>query len=550
VLRPISLVHAAIYRVYTGKCDEAEGVLDILRQAACAMPSDHSSRIRIIAAEIFLANARCEFNQALKLLNDGLALADLSGMHVMDSMLLCNGIRAALYKGDTKFAAGLLNRMAAIPQIKYPTSLFFYHFLQVALALQEGRMENAASASTLAMELADSSVLCYAKTACILLRAAIACEHGDQELAWQLLLQGKEAATQAGYRQLELEGSLLEAYFLFIDGDAATGSATLRQAMELGSGQHGLMPFMLQRKILAELCARAFAEKIQAGYAQKIVQSCRLRTPQSPQDVEEWPWMFRVYTMGRFGLANFGKKLPYAAEKKTKPLVLLKALLAFGGRKVSEMNIMDALWRDADGEKARRSFDTTLFRLRSLLGAPEAILLQKGKVTIDPHCFWVDVWAFERLLSRAEALLKENGDHIAQANVLAGKAFRLYQGPFLPQDNDEPWTIPMRERLESRFERGIELFGRHLESAGKWQEAAGLYQQAMEKSPLSEVFYQRLMICRQKQNRTTEALKIYSNCCQVLRAVLDAEPSSATEKLHRSLRAGVDKNQPLSPPPA
>ena len=107
----------------------------------------------------------------------------------------------------------------------------------------------------------------------------------------------------------------------------------------------------------------------------------------------------------------------------------------------------------------------------------------------------------------------------------------------------------MRERLESIFERGSELFGRHLESAGKWQEAASLYQQAMEKSPLSEVFYQRLMICLQKQNRTNEALKVYSNCCHVLRAVLDAEPSSATEKLHRSLRAGINQNPPSSQPP-
>jgi len=542
------LVHAAIYRIYTGNCDEAEGLLDILRQAVCGAPSDHVSRIKIIAAEIFLANARGQFIQALKLLNDGLALADLSGMHAMDSMLLCNGIRAALYKGDTKFASSLLNRMAAMPQMKYPAFQFCYHLLQAALALQEGRLENAASAASLAAELADSAVFCYAETACLLLGSSIASEHGDQELAWQLLLQGNEAAAHAGYRQFELEGSMLETYFHYIGGDAESGVDKLRQAMELGSGQHGLVPFLLPRKILAELCASAFAEKIQTGYARKIVQGCQLQTPQSPQEVEEWPWMFRVYTLGRFGLAKFGKKLPYAAKKKTKPLAFFKALLAFGGRKVSELNIMDALWSEADGEKARRSFDTNLFRLRSLLGAPEAILLQKGKVTIDPHCCWVDVWAFERLLSRAEVLLKENGDHIAQAQALAGKAFGLYHGPFLPQDNDEHWTIPMRERLESRFERGIELFGSYLESAGKWQDAAGLYQQAMEKSPLSEVFYQRLMICLQKQNRTTEALKVYSNCCQVLRAVLDAEPSSATEKLHRSLRAGVDRTAPPSPP--
>ena len=540
------LVHAAIYRIYTGNCDEAEGELDILRQVAWEVLSDQDCRIRIIGAEIFLANARGEFDQALKLLNDGLALADLSGKHAMDCMLLCHGIRAALYKGDTKFAAGLLNCMAAIPQIKDSSLQFCYHFLQAALAMQEGRLKNAASAAGLAMELADSAVLCYAKTACILLRAAIAGEQGDQELAWQLLHQGKEAAVHAGYRQFELEGRLLETYFHFSGGDSEAGLCTLRQAMELGSGRHGLMPFMLQPKILAELCGRAFDETIQTVFAQKIVHCCGLRISQSPQEVEEWPWMFRIYTMGRFGLAKFGTKMPHTAEKKTKPLALLKALLAFGGRKVSELNIMDTLWPEADGDKARRSFDTTLFRLRSLLGAPEAILLQQGKVTINPHYCWVDVWAFERLLSSAEALLKENGDNTVQANAIADKAFRLYHGPFLAQENDEHWTIPMRERLQSRFERAIELFGTHLESAGKWQEAAGLYQQAMEKSPFSEIFYQRLMICLQNQDRTTEALKVYTHCCQVLRAVLDAEPSSAIQKLHRSLRAGADNNQPAS----
>lgn len=544
------LVHAAICHVYTGRCDEAEGVLDMLRQAACSMPEDHASRIKIIAAEIFLANARGEFNQAVKLLNDGLALADLSGKHLMDFRLLCDGARAALCKDDTKFAAELLTRMAAMPQSKYPTCRFCYHFLHAALALQEGKLVNAASAATLAMELADSSVICYAKTACILLRAAIASAHGDQEPAWQLLQQGKEAALQGEYRQLELEGGLLEAYFYFIDSDTPAGLNALRQAMALGSGQHGLVPFMLQRTVLAELCAKAIVENIQTDYVQKIVQRCRLQIPQSPQEVEEWPWMFRVYTLGRFGLAKYGKKLPYASKKKTKPLTFLKALLALGGRKVSELNIMDALWNEADGEKARRSFDTTLFRLRSLLGAHEAILLQKGKVTIDPNCCWVDAWAFERLLSRAEALLKKNGDNTDQATVLARKAFSLYHGPFLPQDNDEHWTIPMRERLESRFERGIELFGGQLESAGKWQEAARLYQQAMEKSPLSEVFYQRLMICLQKQNRITEALKVYTSCCQVLRAVLDAEPSSVTTKLHHSLRAEIDQGPPLSQSPS
>ena len=535
------LAHAALHRVCMGNCDEAQGMLDMLRQTGGNDADlDPATRSRAIGVRILLANACGQFEQALELLDEGLALADVYSLPCLDPMLLGNGIRAAILAGEAMRAAALLNRMAAMPQIRNSACQCWYHYLYAGLALQDGRVETAATAAALALQLADAAMLCYARVACLLLRAAIAWEQGEREPARQLLGQGAAEAAEAGFGQFLMEGLLLKAYFSFAEGEEQAGLAALGQALDQGCGRHGLLPFMMQPSVLAELCARAVTERMRTGYVRRIVQRCRLKAPPQIEELEEWPWMLCIYTLGRFGLTRHGEKFPGSANEKSKPLELLKVLLAHGGRGVSEQNIMNDLWPEADGDRAHRSFDTTLFRLRQLLGVPEAIQVQKGNMTIDPHCCWVDSWAFERLLNRAEILLHKNDGDDRQAFILAHKAFRLYHGSFLTQDTDENWSIAMRKKLQSRFARGIELFGMHLETAGQWQEAVGLYRQAVEKSPFSEIFYQRLMFCLDRLHRRAEALDVYADCCQMLHNSLGRAPSAATETIYRALRGGAD----------
>ena len=52
-----------------------------------------------------------------------------------------------------------------------------------------------------------------------------------------------------------------------------------------------------------------------------------------------------------------------------KPLELLKAIIAFGGSNVATERICDALWPDADGDRALNSFKFAIHQLRRLLEA-------------------------------------------------------------------------------------------------------------------------------------------------------------------------------------
>jgi DNA-binding SARP family transcriptional activator len=197
------------------------------------------------------------------------------------------------------------------------------------------------------------------------------------------------------------------------------------------------------------------------------------------------------------------------------------------------------MWPDAESDTSHRSFATTLHRLRRLLGANEALQVQDGTLTLDARYCWVDAWSLERLLGQAHVLWREHdaaGD-TDRAAVLAERAIALYTGPFLPQEVDAPWTIAYRERLRSKFVRGVEGLGRRLEQEGRWEGATEQYRKAIEADPFVEEFYRRLMTCHRHLGRKSEALATYDRCRKVLWAVFRIEPSEATEAIGRLLRA-------------
>jgi len=95
-----------------------------------------------------------------------------------------------------------------------------------------------------------------------------------------------------------------------------------------------------------------------------------------------------IFTLGRFSLlingqpADFGRKFP------KRPLELLKAILAQGGREISISRLTMLIWPDVDGDKATRSFDTTLHRLRKILGDDHVLVLRDGKLSLDARYCW------------------------------------------------------------------------------------------------------------------------------------------------------------------
>jgi len=210
-------------------------------------------------------------------------------------------------------------------------------------------------------------------------------------------------------------------------------------------------------------------------------------------------------------------------------------LIAFGARAVSQAQLTAALWPDSDGDAGQQAFEVTLHRLRKMLGENAPLQLKDGLLTLDARRCWVDVWAFERLLSSLEADLRERKPDGLEA--LTRKLFTLYQGALLDRESELPATLSLRERLRSRFLRNLKELGRHHESLQAWDQATVCYLRALEVEPLAEEFYQRLMLGYRSLGRVAEGLATYERCRTVLKGMLGVEPNRETEALRQSLES-------------
>jgi DNA-binding SARP family transcriptional activator len=243
--------------------------------------------------------------------------------------------------------------------------------------------------------------------------------------------------------------------------------------------------------------------------------------------------------LGPFALLKDEKPLTFSRKAQHKPLLLLKALVAQGGKDVPEEQMTDILWPEADGDLAHQSFATTLKRLRKLLGNEKAVSLREGRVTLDPRYCWVDAFTFELLLARIDAAAQggEGFPDGARGKGLAERAVGLYRGPFLAGDVSLPWVLEMRERLRSKFLRAVGFLGRCFEREGQWADAVICYQKGLEVDNLAEGLYQRLMICHQRNGKVAEALAAYNLCRKTLSSVLGIFPSADTEAIVNRIRS-------------
>jgi LuxR family transcriptional regulator, maltose regulon positive regulatory protein len=480
-----------------------------------------------------------EYESALNTLSEGLEISAGSGVHVFDSLLW--GFRAAaeMAPGSLELAEKSLgNQMASLLDTTKTLDTFFYHINSAWYALLKGNPSLAAehletiSARTVRMGTPYYRALWHmgmAQTAFLQGRAKDAKAYVQTALRISLSMKS---------HVMEWYALLIDAWFLLREGEEEQGLQSLRRGLSLGR-RHGYahLEFYLP-PVMRFLFAKALAEGIEPEYVKGLIKKLGLTPPNPlvsspllPLDkektggiiyLEEWPYPIKIYTLGRFEILRDDTPLAFSGKEQKKPLDLLKALIAFGGVEVPEERLTDALWPDADGDLAHKSFETTLGRLRRLLGGDACIRYRARQLTINPLYCWVDSLALGFLFDTIQAT---SGD---QTTLLGEKAVDLHRGPFLPSDFALSWALPCRETLKNRLLRVIRKAGRQYEEAGEWERAAEYYTKGIETDSLAEEFYRRLMVCHRNQGNNADAVTTYNRCCRLLRAELGIEPSTET----------------------
>jgi two-component SAPR family response regulator len=252
--------------------------------------------------------------------------------------------------------------------------------------------------------------------------------------------------------------------------------------------------------------------------------------------VKNWPYPVKVYTLGSFAVLIDNQPLAYNHRRQNKPLTLLKAIIAFGGRQVREEQLWEALWPDAEGDAAHVAFTTTLHRLRKLIGCEQAITLQGRQISLDEHYCWVDAWCLEALLTQPLATdLSQKADDTSNLPHSAQQIFDLYQGHFLAGENN-PWLLGVRERQRTRIVRKINTIADQCRAQNLWPSAIAIYEHGLAIDPFLESFYLGLMQSFMKMDRFADALATYERYRKILNDVLKVRPGSEIESLRRQLR--------------
>jgi LuxR family transcriptional regulator, maltose regulon positive regulatory protein len=275
---------------------------------------------------------------------------------------------------------------------------------------------------------------------------------------------------------------------------------------------------------MAELCIEALRSSTET--VRELVKQHSRRPPSKPESAT---WPFKVFVLGRFQVLRDNAPIRFSRRQQRKPLELLQALIAFGGTEVGANKLTDALWPDSEGDAAYHALESALYRLRQLFGAPNAIAMAGGKLTLDRRQVWVDMWAFESELRAG------NVDDNGPAERLA-RLRELYSGHFLAQEVEKTWAVEKRQILRERFVRAIGDFARSCAKRGQWQEAAGVYQVGIEVDSLAEEFHRGLIMCHRELGDHAAAVTAYRRCSELLLKRLGVQPSSKTLALYQSVR--------------
>ena len=537
-----SLLALAFHRLCAGRLREVPLILDAFHEQLAASDYPPLSILYLRDMQAFYHWLSADFGPNQWAVEKGITLADASGVHIFDAFLYGHGAAGALSRGEVVDAERYLQRMHS--RLRVAPSAHgeaLYHDLLAWSGLLQQHLARASLHADLAVAFGTAMGSPPMAPYHHLIKAMVMHELKDDDAAAVHLGEVWRLCGSRQLRQAEFMTLLVEARIAFDLGDEAAGRNFLRRAMALGREHEYANGFFWVGSMVAGLCVKALEADIETDYVQTLIGRRRL-VPDEPVDhLENWPWPLRIYTLGQFELVRDGEVMKFSGKMQQKPLLLLKALIAFGGREVKEEQLCDALWPEAEGDLAHRSFETTLYRLRQLLGKDGSLLLSEGRLGLDRQTCWVDAFALEHLLNEAEGLWERRPgleadqqpahDAAAKAMQLTRRTLALYRGHFLELDAEQLWMLSLRERLRAKYVSGIESLGRYWEAGGDRETAVKCYEKGLEVDELAEEFYEHLMACYKRLGRRAKVEAVYRRCRSVLAGKLGLAPSAVIEAL-------------------
>ena len=248
----------------------------------------------------------------------------------------------------------------------------------------------------------------------------------------------------------------------------------------------------------------------------------------------------RIETLGGFQVLQGNTSIQEKEWQGSQPKLLLKAIIAHKSCGVLQDIIAEDLWPGSRASASERNFKVTLHRLRKALEpkldktlGSSYIHLKDKSIFLDKDLCHVDVDEFLSLYDKGK-IKEKNGDS-KMALSFYERAMELYRGDFLVEDLYATWAHIKREQIRLKYIDLLYKTAQLYESIGTTNKAITCYKKVVQRDPVSEKAYQRLITLYSNRGMRSAALKIYEECRQALKTGLDTEPDELTSSLYRKV---------------
>jgi len=520
-----------------GETSRAEYYKDLLVNQLGANPLDPTNRIlsELVVAVFLRMTAN---HKACGMKIDGcLKLTKKNGVRSLDVLLMEQKVANSMSSGEFDAQEKQLKKLASRIDLKKPIEACLFYFLKSRGLYLQKNYRDAMYHGERALKLCIDSRLSFFEGVQHISYSQILIGAGNLDKAGYYLRQAEKINSQVKSRLLSYYLTITNAYLASCQENETGCFSFLKKALTMVSKDEYYCSPLDSSHLHSIVFEKALQKGFEVEYVQDEIRKKKIVPSDKAMLLENWPWNLKIYTMGRFSILEDGKPIRSKKKAQGKPMDMLKMLIALGGRQVSQYQIIDYLWPDAEGDVSRKSFLTTLHRLRKKIGIPDALQLSDGCLTLSQKHCWVDVWAFERIVSDIDKLWQRSGDEkaIRQAIHLSKQALDLYKGPFLFEQLNEQWTIFYREKIRNKFLRLVGKLGRHWEKNGELNKALECFHKSLEVDGFDEETYRRLMVCYKRMGLNSKALEVYSRCKNIMSAKFGVELSEATEIVRASI---------------
>ena len=489
--------HVMQHYASTGNFNEMRLLAEEFRQIAFSQQASPLVHLAYMGRIVQLHDwVHGSWEETLRRVQRAILMAEDLGAHFHLGMIYWSGVIAAFEMDNLELAGDFLTKIEQTTAIGKRAVAARCHTMRALYDLKRGDLVSAHQSAENAVKTSREAGIHIVEAYARVTFAYILRRLGEREKASDQLKRAEKMLEPLGITHPLYLIRLTQAGLLLDQNDVNGGRRALQDAFRMGreKGYAMTLYWFWQPDEMSRLCAEALSNGIELEYARELIRRHGLIPNFRIEKLREWPWAYRIHTLGRFEIVVNNEPLSFTGKVQKRPLALLKALISLGGREVREEKIEDLIWEEADGDFAHIAFKTTLSRLRRLLGSEETIEVKEGRVSLNARAVWLDTWVLESLAERVSELwgdrrqLKSVDDEVKELGSLV---IDLYRGEFLAGD-DEFWIGPWRDRLRKRFLRTIEKLGDMLKEAGADEKAISLYEHAIDAGLSPKDFHGRL----------------------------------------------------------